>query len=216
MDSAGVYQQIRQQGIIAIVRGIDIAKIVDVAGALLTGGIGIMEITCNTDLAMEMIKELSSRMEGQMLIGAGTVINKKLCEQAVSAGAKYMIAPDVNPDVIEYCVERDIAVLPGAATATEILTAARHGASMVKIFPAAAIGVEYIKMLRGPIDNIDFVAVGGVRLNSIKDFLAAGCVGIGIGDSVMRKDFVNSCSWQAISDLAQQYVSEIQKYKTLH
>jgi 2-dehydro-3-deoxyphosphogluconate aldolase / (4S)-4-hydroxy-2-oxoglutarate aldolase len=213
MDSAGVYQQIRQNGVIAIVRGIEITKIVDVARALLAGGIRIMEVTCNTDFAMEMINKLSSRMEGQMLIGAGTVINKKLCEQVVSAGAKYMIAPDVNPEVIEYCVERDIAVLPGAATATEILTAARYGARMVKIFPAAAIGVEYIKMLRGPIDNIDFVAVGGVRLNTIRDFLSVGCVGIGIGDSVMRKDFVHTGKWQEISDLAKQYAGEVQKHK---
>lgn len=126
--------------------------------------------------------------------------------RTIEAGAKYIIAPDVNPEVIEYCVKQDVAVLPGAHTATEVLTAKRHGARMVKMFPAAAIGVDYIKALRGPIDNVDFVAVGGVRTDNIADFFKVGCVAIAIGGSIIKKEFVEQSNWQAITDGTREYV----------
>jgi len=210
MGSYEIYEQIRSEKIIAIVRGISKEKIVGVAKALLAGGIKLMEVTCNTANVGEMISLLSKEMKGQMVIGAGTVISKEVCKYVHAAGAKYMVAPDVNPEVVEYCVGNDIAVLPGAATATEVLTAKRLGAKMVKIFPAAQIGVDYIKMLRGPIDNMDFVAVGGVRLNTIKDFVAAGCVGIGIGGSVVKEELVASEDWASLSEAASLFTAEIE------
>ncbi len=144
-----------------------------------------------------------------MIIGAGTVITKELCEQVLAAGAEYVIAPDVNPEVIRHCIENDVAVIPGAATATEVLTAWRLGAKMVKIFPAAALGTEYINMLRGPIDDVDFLAVGGVELERIGDFISAGCVGIGIGGSVIRAEFVENGDWGRITELLSQYVQRL-------
>jgi 2-dehydro-3-deoxyphosphogluconate aldolase/(4S)-4-hydroxy-2-oxoglutarate aldolase len=166
----------------------------------------MLEVTCNTEGVFEMIELLVEKMGAQMLIGAGTVITTDLCKKTLQAGAKFIIAPDVNPDVIDYCVKKDVAVLPGAATATEILTAKRYGAKMVKIFPAAAIGLNYIKALRDPIDDIDFVAVGGVRPETIKEFFAAGCVAVAIGASVIRKDLVEKADWPAITNIARQYV----------
>lgn len=157
-----------------------------------------------------MIKLLSEQMS-DMVIGAGTVTTQKLADEVVAAGAKYLIAPDCNPDLIERCVERDIAMIPGAATATEVLTAVRSGAKMIKIFPAACIGAEYIKQLRGPIDNVDFLAVGGVRLGNIKDFAEAGCIGIGVGGSVIKKEFVDNADWDAMSKEVARYVKEIGK-----
>lgn len=214
MSSSEIYKQIKTDGIIAIVRGVDKNKIVDIAKALLEGGIKLMEVTCNTENAVEMVDMLSSQMQGKMTIGAGTVLTQQLCEQMSSAGAKYMVAPDVNPQLIEYCIDRDIPVLPGAATPTEVLTAARHGAKMVKIFPAVELGTNYIKMLKGPIDHIDFVAVGGVRVDTIADFINAGCVAIGIGGSVINNDWVQTNNWSAMTDAARQYVKQMEKAKS--
>lgn len=206
MRAEQVYQKIRQEKIIVIVRGVRKNHIIDIAEALLAGGIKMLEVTCNTEGVFEMIELLVEKMDAQMLIGAGTVITTDLCKKALKAGAKFIIAPDVNPDVIDYCVKKDVAVLPGAATATEILTAKRYGAKMVKIFPAAAIGIDYIKALRGPIDDVDFVAVGGVRPETIKDFFSAGCIAIAVGASVIRKELVEKGNWPAITDIARQYV----------
>jgi 2-dehydro-3-deoxyphosphogluconate aldolase/(4S)-4-hydroxy-2-oxoglutarate aldolase len=177
----------------------------------------MIEVTCNTKGVFEMIRTLCDKMgpstgsglNDRMVIGAGTVITTELAEKALEAGARYIIAPDVNPDVIDYCVQRDVAVLPGAATATEILTAKRHGAKMVKLFPASAIGIDYIKALRGPIDDVDFVAVGGVRPETIKDFFAAGCIAIAVGGSVTPKECVEKGDWGAITKIARKFVQRL-------
>jgi len=209
MKAQDVYEIIKREKIIAISRGVEKGRIADLAEALLEGGIKILEITCNTKGVFEIIKLLVGKMGDRMLIGAGTVITTDLCEKAIQAGAKYIIAPDVNPDVIDYCVKRDVAILPGAATATEILAAKRHGVKMVKIFPAAAIGIDYIKQLKGPIDDVDFVAVGGVRPETIQDFFSAGCVAIAAGDSITPKKLIETADWRAITEIAQKYVREL-------
>lgn len=207
MKAEQIYNLIREEKIIAIVRGVDEARIIRVAEALLAGGIKMLEVTCNTKGVFEMIKLLVDKLGNKIVVGAGTVLTTELCEKALEAGAKFIIAPDVNPDVIDYCVKRDVAVLPGAATATEILTAKRHGAKMVKIFPASAIGIDYIKQLRGPIDDVDFVAVGGVRPETIKDYLAAGCCGI--AGSIAPKEYIEKENWQAMTEIVRKYVWEI-------
>ncbi len=208
MGAEQIYQQVRDEKVIVIVRGAGKEAIVNIAQAVRAAGCNFLEVTCNTAGAPEMIAILSSRMP-DMCIGAGTVISKQLAEEVVEAGAKYIIAPDTNPEVIKYCVAKDIAVMPGAATATEVLSAVRYGAKMIKIFPAACIGIDYIKQLKGPIDNVDFLAVGGVRVNNIKDFVAAGCVGIGIGGSVIKKEAVENADWQSITNEIAKYVNII-------
>ena len=204
-----VYELIKREKIVAICRGVAKETILDVAEALYKGGIKLLEITCNQPDAFDMIKLLTSRMAGRQIIGAGTVITCRLCDDVLAAGTEYVIAPDVNAEVIERCVKSDAAVIPGAATATEILTAGRLGAKMVKIFPAAALGTDYIKMLKGPIDNIDFVAVGGVRLKNITDFLAAGCVAVGLGSTVIDKKFIEKCQWEKLTLQTAEYVEKV-------
>jgi 2-dehydro-3-deoxyphosphogluconate aldolase/(4S)-4-hydroxy-2-oxoglutarate aldolase len=209
MNSEQIYKIIRQEKIIVIIRGVEKGRIVNVAEAVLAAGVKMMEVTCNTEGVFEMLELLNSKMVNKMIIGAGTVITVDLCKRAIEAGAKFIIAPDINPDVIDYCVKHDVAILPGAATATEVLTAKRHGAKMVKIFPAAAIGINYIKQLRGPIDDVDFVAVGGVRPEAITDFFAAGCIAIAIGESAVRKEFVEKENWVAITNAVKRYVQNL-------
>jgi 2-dehydro-3-deoxyphosphogluconate aldolase/(4S)-4-hydroxy-2-oxoglutarate aldolase len=209
MKAQQVYKLIREEKIIVIARGVRIDQVVNIAEALLAGGIKMLEITCNTDSVFEMIRMLREKMGDRICIGAGTVITTQLAEKAIEAGAEFIIAPDTNTDVIDYCVKHDVAILPGAATATEILAAKRHGAKMVKIFPASALGVNYIKALRGPIDDVDFVAVDGVRPENMAEFFAVGCIAIGVGASVVRKEFVEKGDWKAITEIARRYVEKL-------
>ncbi len=209
MKAQQIYELIRKEKIIAIARGIKIEKVVNLAEALLAGGIRMLEVTCNTNGVFEMIKLLREKIANRMVIGAGTVITTDLCQKAINSGAEFIIAPDTNTEVIDYCIKKDVAILPGAMTATEILTAKRHGAKMVKIFPAASLGAGYIKALRAPIDDIDFVAVDGVRPENIAEFLAAGCVAVGVGTSVVRKDCIEKGDWQAITDTVRRYLEKL-------
>jgi 2-dehydro-3-deoxyphosphogluconate aldolase / (4S)-4-hydroxy-2-oxoglutarate aldolase len=209
MKAEQIYELIRKERIIVIARGVRSDQIINLAEAILAGGISMLEVTCNTDGVFEMIKMLRDKMAGRMCIGAGTGITTDLCKKAIEAGAEFFIAPDTNTDVIDYCVKHDVAILPGSATATEILAAKRHGAKMVKIFPASSLGVNYIKALRGPIDDVDFIAVDGVRHENMAEFFTAGCVAIGVGASVVRKEFIEKGDWQAITKTVREYVQRL-------
>jgi len=209
MNSEAVYELVKCKRILAIVRGVADDVILDVAEALYAGGIRLLEITCNTRGFGEMISLLRERTAGRMVIGAGTVIDVQLCEEARAAGAEYMVAPDTNADVIRWCVERDIAVFPGGQTATEILAAARLGARIVKVFPASAVGPGGIRQLRGPIDGVDFLAVGGVNMENLADFISSGCIGIAIGASVIRKELIACRDWPALTADAAKYVAAV-------
>lgn len=209
MKAEEIYKTIRQEKIIVIVRGVGKETIIKIAQAALAAGVKMLEVTCNTEGVFEMLPLLNEKLNGKMFFGAGTVTTVDLCKKALDAGAKYIIAPDVNPEVIDYCVKQDVAVLPGAATATEILTAKRAGAKMVKIFPAAALGFDYIRQLRGPINDVDFVAVGGARPENIAEFFKAGCIAIGIGESAIRKEFVDNGDWGAITAAVKKYTENV-------
>ncbi|HPD45569.1 MAG TPA: bifunctional 4-hydroxy-2-oxoglutarate aldolase/2-dehydro-3-deoxy-phosphogluconate aldolase [Anaerohalosphaeraceae bacterium] len=209
MTAESVYELVRRHGIIAIVRAVGPDLIVDIAEAFYAAGVRPLEVTCNTPGFAGMIRTLRNCTAGRMIIGAGTVVTEDLCRQALAAGAEYIVAPDVNPDVIRCCLRRDVAVFPGAQTATEILTAARHGARIVKIFPASSVGPAGIRQLRGPIDNVDFLAVGGVTLDTIAEFINAGCIGIGIGGSVINKDVLARRDWASLTAEVARYVAAV-------
>ena len=209
MKANDVYEAIRAKKIITIIRGVEESVIVKIAEALIAGGIEMMEVTCNTAGFASMIRALKEATKGKMLIGAGTVISVDLAKEALAAGAEYAIAPDTNADVISYCVENDVAVMPGAATPTEVLTARRYGAKMVKIFPASALGADYIRQLCGPIDDVEFVAVGGVTPANVRDFMKAGCIGIGIGSAVAKKAHIAAGNWAGITAAAKELVAAV-------
>ena len=209
-----IYQAIKKHGIVAIVRGVSIEKIVPLGNTFNEAGIKVMEITCNTPGVTEMIGKVSRQLKGRMYIGAGTVITKQLCEDVIQAGAQFVVAPDINPEVISYCIDKNIPVIPGAATPTEILTAKRLGATMVKIFPAGVLGTDYIRQLRGPIDDMDFVAVGKVTIDSIPEFISAGCVAVGLGSGLVRKNLVEAEDWPQLTEVVRQYVQKVNDWIT--
>lgn len=203
------YQDLREEKIIAIVRGVSASTILSIAEALYAGGIRLMEVTCNTPGVTDMLREVTAAMGDRMVVGAGTVISRQLAEAVHAAGARYIVAPDVNPEVIGYCVDHGLPVIPGAATATEILTAQRLGAPTVKIFPAEPLGCGYIKQLRGPINDMDFVAVGGVTAENVADFLKAGCVGAGLGGALVNPKLVEQGDWEGLTALAARVKAQV-------
>ncbi|MBD3329497.1 bifunctional 4-hydroxy-2-oxoglutarate aldolase/2-dehydro-3-deoxy-phosphogluconate aldolase [Candidatus Dojkabacteria bacterium] len=205
-----IYQKILKSRIVAIVRGnMEVEKIIPLAKAVLKGGVDVIEVTCNSPGVMQMIEMLSSEMGSEMLIGAGTVTSVELASNVIKAGARFVVAPDTNPDVVKFALENNIAVAPGAMTPTEILNVKRLGAKMVKVFPAGVLGPKYIKSVRGPINDFDIMATGGINLDNIEEFLNVGCAAFGIGSSLIKKDLVATGNWDALTKLAADYVSRI-------
>ncbi|TXK86102.1 bifunctional 4-hydroxy-2-oxoglutarate aldolase/2-dehydro-3-deoxy-phosphogluconate aldolase [Paenibacillus sp. N3.4] len=194
--------QIERTRIIAIVRGVQQSQIAAVADALLKGGVTVMEVTLNTPGALPMIKELQDKFGEHMYIGAGTVLDLEDAKKAVHAGASFLVTPNTDKEVIRWAKNKDIPIFPGAMTPTEIVKAWKAGATAVKIFPSASLGLPYIKELMGPLDHIPMMAVGGVTEENIKQFLQIGCYGLGIGGSLINLKEIEAGNFEWITEKA--------------
>ncbi|MDD9265768.1 bifunctional 4-hydroxy-2-oxoglutarate aldolase/2-dehydro-3-deoxy-phosphogluconate aldolase [Paenibacillus sp. GCM10023248] len=200
-------KEIERTRIIAIVRGVKEAHILSVAEALRKGGVTVMEVTLNTPGALEMIGELQAKLGQQMYIGAGTVLDVEDAQKAVGAGASFLVTPNLDEDVIRYANREGVPVFPGAMTPTEVVKAWKAGATAIKIFPSASLGLTYIKELMGPLDHIPMMAVGGVTEANIKQFLDIGCYGLGIGGSLINLKEIEAGNFEWVTDKASRLLA---------
>lgn len=146
-----------------------------------------------------------------MYIGAGTVLTEKQAELTKSAGGRFIISPDTNPNVIKKTKELGMVSIPGALTLSEIQLAHRSGADFVKLFPITNMGVDYVKAVKAPLSHISFLAVGGVNENNIADYMKAGVCGFGIGSNIVSKKLISENNFEAITESAKQYVSAVKR-----
>lgn len=204
-------EQVLETKIIAIVREIESNHLLKLVHALYEGGIDRVEVTFNQAMpdswktTAEAIKELSARMKGLVIVGAGTVINKQQLEMAAEAGARYIIMPNTNQELIANVKAMKLLAFPGAFTPSEIVTAYEAGADAVKIFPAGGLGANYIKAVKAPLSHIRLIAVGGVNETNAAEFIAAGCVGVGVGGNLVNKKWIQGGEWDQITALARMY-----------
>ena len=160
--------------------------------------------------AVELIARLSGEIGEECLIGAGTVLNEKSAAACVTAGARFIVSPAVNVDTIEFCNSRDIPVLPGAFTPTEVVTAWSAGADMVKLFPAnAGGGPGYLKSLRAPFPDVQFVPTGGISLQNAADYIRAGAVAIGVGADLVDTKAICAGNAQVVTEQAKRYLAAV-------
>ncbi len=180
-------QQIKASGIIAILRGgFGVDEVLMIADALITHDVTVLEITLNSPAALTVLPELQRRFGDTALIGAGTVRDLDGWIRAVDAGAAFTVAPNLDPAVARYAVARDFLHMPGVATPSEAVNAAEVGCSMLKLFPAGALGgPAYLKAIRAPLNDIDFIPVGSVSTENLDDYLRAGAVAVGMGSSLI-------------------------------
>jgi len=163
---------IEETGIIAIVRGVAPEGILPLASALYDGGIRVIEVTCNSTRHLESISALKQEMGDKMYVGAGTVINPVMAQLVLDAGADFVLSPDFNPDVVSMVHEKQRLMIPAVMTPSEILQACRLGVDLLKLFPANSLGVNYMKEIQGPLDNLSLIRVGSALTN--KAWIARG------------------------------------------
>jgi 2-dehydro-3-deoxyphosphogluconate aldolase/(4S)-4-hydroxy-2-oxoglutarate aldolase len=175
--------EILDHKIIAIVRGANPDDVLKIAEALYTGGVRLLEITMNSDEPLRVIREVAQRMEGKMTIGAGTVLDLDALKGAVEAGAKFILSPVMDLQVIKAARDFGVVCVPGAYTATEIFAAYINGADIVKVFPASS--PRYLKDIAGPLPQVPLMPTGGVSVENILDFKKAGAVAFGIGSALV-------------------------------
>lgn len=204
-----VLERILHHKIVAILRGVPPDAVPDVASALHDGGIRCLEITLNSPRALIVIQSLSVKMGDKLSIGAGTVLDAAEAQQAIDAGARFIISPALDIPTIQYTRRANAVSIPGAFTATEILTAYRNGADIVKVFPAS-VGVGYFKDLRGPLPQIPLMPTGGVSLENIRDYHRAGAVAFGVGSALVDgKQTVNDAYLQQLTAMAAKFSTAV-------
>ena len=170
--------------IIAIIRGAKPADVLKIAEALCEGGVKCIEITLNSADALQLIESISTKMEGMITVGAGTVLNASAVHDAVSAGAKFIISPMLDVDVIHKTKDLGAVSIPGAYTPTEIFYAFSNGGDLIKVFPSSA-GPSFIKEVLAPFPYIPLMPTGGINLTNIRDYKNAGAVAFGMGKSLV-------------------------------
>ncbi|WP_373232277.1 bifunctional 4-hydroxy-2-oxoglutarate aldolase/2-dehydro-3-deoxy-phosphogluconate aldolase [Cohnella sp.] len=213
--SSELMQALAREKIVAIIRGISAESGDATAKALADGGIVFLEVTLNTDGALNMISRFRENYEGRLCIGAGTVLDLGQAKEAVAAGAEYIISPNLDEEVIYYGVEQGVQVWPGTMTPTEIVRAYKAGASAVKVFPMGTLGINYLKEIRAPLNHIPMVATGGVNLQNINSVLDAGAIAVGLGGNLVDKQLVKDGKFEELTKLAKSFVAEVQGAKTV-
>ncbi len=173
--------------VIGILRGVDEAFFPDLMTAAFDAGLQAMEVTLNTQDAERIVEKNLPRVPEGNYLGMGTVRNVEEAKRAVGAGAMFLVTPNTDPAVIKYSRESNVPVIAGAFSPTEVYTARSSGAEMVKVFPCGLPGPSYIRELRGPFDDIDLVAVGGVTPDNLRDYFDAGARAVGAGSALFGK-----------------------------
>ncbi|CAM3513294.1 bifunctional 4-hydroxy-2-oxoglutarate aldolase/2-dehydro-3-deoxy-phosphogluconate aldolase [Marinicrinis lubricantis] len=200
-----------RERIIVIARGVHPERILHTAEALLEGGIHTLEVTLNSEDALRSIRMLSKTFQGQMHIGAGTVLDHDDFLHAVEAGAEFIVTPNVDEEVIHAAVKEDLPIFPGAATPTEIVKSWKAGATAVKLFPN--FGCSYIKELQGPFSHIPLIALGGVDAENIADYLRHRVFAVGIGGYLIDLAAIEKGQYQVIKERAQRLIEIVEQYR---
>ena len=183
MKKNEIIEKIGETKIIPVIRTDSADKARIIVEALINGGIDVLEVTMTIPGAVELIARLSDEYKNSaVVIGAGTVLDAETARNCIEAGAKFVVSPFLNVEIISFCNRNEIAVMPGALTPTEIFTARQVGADMVKVFPVSAMGgASYVKAVKTVFPQINIVPTGGISLDSAVDYIKAGASAVGIG-----------------------------------
>jgi len=204
-NRSSAVQRLCDRGVVAVVRARSGEQLVEVAKALLAGGVDCIEITMTTPNALEVIRNCRAAVK-EAMIGVGSVLDAATARKAIEAGAQFVVSPIFNPQVVQAAHKADLPVVPGAFTPTEIINAANAGADIVKVFPGGQFGPGYFRDILAPMPHLKLSPTGGVDLNSAAEWIAAGAVTLGIGSALVTKSALASGNFDEIRDLAGEYV----------
>jgi 2-dehydro-3-deoxyphosphogluconate aldolase/(4S)-4-hydroxy-2-oxoglutarate aldolase len=200
-----ILDRLERTPVVGIVRGISDAAVAGLADACIGAGIEWIEITLNTPSALEKIGRLSDLAGDRLVVGAGTVLDAEALDAALAAGARFIVSPILDREVVTRCAEIGVPVFPGALTPQEVFDAWRAGATMVKVFPAQFFGPDYLRELRGPFDRVPLLACGGVRADNVAAYFAAGANAVAIGGGTFKRAWIE----QARFDLLQAEIAQV-------
>jgi 2-dehydro-3-deoxyphosphogluconate aldolase/(4S)-4-hydroxy-2-oxoglutarate aldolase len=204
-----VVQTIQQLGVIAVIRMKDAAKLRAVVDALAEGGVRAIEVTMTVPGAVSLIRALAGSLPPEILLGAGTVTDVQTTRAVIDAGARFVVGPVFRPEVIAACHERNVPAAPGCFSPTEILDAHERGADIVKVFPATALGPQFIKDIRAPLPELRLMPTGGVSLDNAGDWIRAGAIAVGAGSALLDARAIEEGRLDVITSNARRIVASV-------
>jgi 2-dehydro-3-deoxyphosphogluconate aldolase / (4S)-4-hydroxy-2-oxoglutarate aldolase len=213
MRKEDVIAALRKMGLVPVLRASSVAKALALAEAVADGGVTVLEVTMTVPGAIEVMRRLAQERP-DILIGAGTVLDPETARMCILEGAKFVVSPSLNLGTIEMCHRYSIAVLPGALTPTEIVTAWQAGADVVKVFPASAMGgAKYLTALKGPLPQVELIPTGGVSLATAHEFLAAGAFALGVGSDMCDLKAIDEGRPEKVTESARKYLEIVREFR---
>ncbi len=212
-DREFVLRGIIECGIAAVVRAESAELASKALRAVIEGDINVVEITMTVPGAINAIRSLANELADDVILGAGTVLDPQTCHDCVDAGARFIVSPNTDPDTISAARSSGAVAIPGALTPTEVLTAWRAGADIIKIFPGNVVGPSYIRDLHGPFPEIPLMPTGGVDLTTARAWLQAGAVALGVGGALVDKKLVAAGDFAEITERARQFRKIVMDFK---
>jgi len=204
-----VLNRIIDSGLVAIIRADVSEHAARIAEACAKGGITVLEITFTVPGAAKVIESLSKEYEGEMIIGAGTVLDPETARIAILSGARFVVSPALNPDTARLCNRYQVPHMPGTGTVKEIIEAMELGAEIIKIFPSEGLGPGFVKAVRSPLPQAQLMPTGGVSLDNVTDWIKAGCVAVGVSGHLTG--YQEASDSKAITETARQFLTKIRK-----
>jgi len=193
-------------GLIPVVRASSTDEASAIVEAIKSGGVSVLEITMTVPGAIRLIERIAERYGSDVLLGAGTVLDAETARAVILAGAEFVVTPSLRLSTIEVCKRYSKVVIPGALTPTEVITAWEAGADFVKVFPCDNVGgPKYIRALKGPFPQIDFIPTGGVNLDTAAEFIAAGSAALAVGSELVDKKAVAAKEFAKITENARKF-----------
>lgn len=210
-----VLSRLREVGVVPIVRVSNPDDAFKAVGAVVAGGVAVVEITMGVPNALRVMEQVVEQFGESVLLGAGTVLDSETCRAALLAGAEFIVTPSLDVKVIETSRRYSKACIPGALTPTEIVTAWQAGADMVKVFPCGPVGgPNYLRSLRGPLPQIDFVPTGGVDLESTPDYIRAGAAAVAVGGELVSRKALQEGNTEIITANARKFLEAVRSTRT--
>jgi 2-dehydro-3-deoxyphosphogluconate aldolase/(4S)-4-hydroxy-2-oxoglutarate aldolase len=210
VNKSATLARLREIRIVPIIRASSVEQAIRSVDAIMDGGIACAEITMTVPGAVQALEQVAGRFGDGIVLGAGTVLDPETARICILAGAEFLVTPALNVRTIEIAHRYSKAIFPGALTPTEVLTAWEAGGDAIKVFPANALGGgRYIRSLRGPFPQIEFVPTGGVNLETVNEFLAAGCCAVGVGSELVDAKLLAEGQFDALAERARQFVAKV-------
>jgi len=199
-----------KSGLVAVVRAENSAQAARIAEACARGGVAAIEITFTVPGAAVVIEDLAKKCKsGEILLGAGTVLDPETARAAILAGAQFVVSPSLNVETARLCNRYQVPYMPGAGTVREVVEAMEYGADIVKIFPGETLGPAFVKAVKGPLPQASLMPTGGVSLENVAEWIKAGCVAVGVGGNLTSG--AREGDFQSITDLARQFIEKIKQ-----